>query len=135
MNSRILSLAILLLIGTIGSHWTIHSWSSAQEQTIDEKSGLLAIDELKARLERLQALYGPNHPATKSLELKLETRKEMGEKKQTANVVAPLPIDVQKLDDKELRTFVGKLLIRLDQLEKDIQTLKNPKARIELLKE
>jgi hypothetical protein len=135
MYSRILSLATLLLIGAIGSHWTIHSWSNAQEQTIDERTQLLSIDRLKAQLEKSQALYGSNHPTTKSLEVQLEALKEIVERKQNANGVAPSSIDVHQLDDKELRTFVGKLLNRLDQLEKDVQTLKNPKARIELLRD
>jgi hypothetical protein len=90
---------------------------------------------LKAQLEKSQALYGSNHPTTKSLEVQLEALKEIVERKQNANGVAPSSIDVHQLDDKELRTFVGKLLNRLDQLEKDVQTLKNPKARIELLRD
>lgn len=118
------------------------------EKLSAEKAGLMT---WRLKAEKMKASFGPGHPAVKAIdakiaamEQKLASEKKLGQAPQLIqgdrarkqlSLKNESPADLSQMSDKELRILVGQLLQRVKKLESEVQRLKNPKAKVELLRQ
>lgn len=114
----------------------------------------LKIRQLKVERQKMLEAYGPRHPSVKAIDKIIENESKHSQlKKSKRSAQAPAAATskvpnastpktdsspsaqspLESLSDAELRLTVQRLLKRVEALEREVQQLKNPPAKTQLL--
>ena len=124
----------LILLGFM----VLFATPSAQSVPSENRDSSMVNEQIlvarRAKYAELLAQYGKDHPTVQKLKFQIESLEEVLAIEVEAGKSSPSAlIDTQTMSDVELRKLIGLLVNRVDVLERDIQALKKPKFRVELL--
>ncbi len=124
------TLFIVLGAGIILSASIIRT--AAQNQDAVAPAADLSLPMLELQLQRQLQVFGPGHPRVEALKQRIETaRKPIEDARQAA---AAKDLELNAVDDAELRRTVRMLVDRVKVLEYQVQRLRDPQPRVELLR-
>ena len=90
------------------------------------------VDKTLKNHEKLVAEQGSEHPAVKRSERELDSLENMRDQ-QLKKMPSWARRNIAAMDDEQLRYMVGVLVERVIRLEDEVQKLRNPEVRTELL--
>lgn len=131
MRTSGLFLAVGLLFGVLAL--------VADEPERDQLGGFSVLESLNELIsnnlenhEKLVKEHGAEHPSVKRSKWELASLESMRDQ-QLKKMPSWARRDVSSMNDVELRSMIGALVERVIRLEDDVEKLKNPEVRIELL--
>lgn len=133
MRSAFLQLLCVALIA-LGFHANPVGFSN-QPDNLDVPKERVILDALRVRQQELLRRFGANHPTVISIGQDIQAREERlaGDRGEEESV-DPSPETIDQMTDQELRNFIRLLSNRVIRLEREVESLKNSPARVELLK-